>query len=116
MADRAVLLASRNRKLPAQRAVQNGDAAWAYVYRDGNTFCRWQTFDTGCGSGHNGAWTNYVSAAETAVANLKVTLGNAGTGLCLDAKSGQAQNRGTGLSGGCGWNWPRGLLASREAD
>ena len=77
-----------------QNAQCNGDAAWAYVYRDGNTFCWWQTYDTGCGSGYNGAWTNYVSAAETAVAHLEVTLGNAGTGLCLSADANQAVNGG----------------------
>jgi hypothetical protein len=77
-----------------QNAQCNGDAAWAYVYRDGNTFCWWQTYDTSCGSGYNGAWTNYVSAAETAVAHLKVTLRNAGTGQCLAADASQARNGG----------------------
>jgi len=78
-----------------QNAQCNGDAAWAYVYHDGNTFCWWQTYDTSCGSGYNGAWTNYVSAAESAVAHLEVTLRNAGTGLCLAADASQARNGGT---------------------
>jgi Lysozyme like domain/Ricin-type beta-trefoil lectin domain len=78
-----------------QNAQCNGDAARAYVYSDGNTFCWWQTFDPSCGSGYNGAWTNYVSAAEAAVAHLKITLSNAGTGECLAADARQAMNGGT---------------------
>jgi hypothetical protein len=78
-----------------QNAQCNGDAARAYVYGDGNTFCWWQTYDTGCGSGYNGAWTNYVSVAEAARAHLEVTLRNAGTGLCLAADASQAVNGGT---------------------
>jgi hypothetical protein len=82
-----------------QNAQCNGDAARAYVYHDGNTFCWWQTYDTSCGSGYNGAWTNYVSAAETAVAQLKVTLSDGGTGRCLSADASQAVN------GGAVWQW-----------
>jgi hypothetical protein len=72
----------------------NGDAAWAYVYRDGDTFCWWQTYDSSCGAGYNGAWANYISAAQAAVRSLKVTLGNAGTGLCLAADASNAVNGG----------------------
>jgi len=82
-----------------QNAQCNGDAAWAYVYRDGNTFCWWQTYDTGCGSGYNGAWTRYVSAAQTAVGQLEVTLRNAGTGLCLAADASHP------VDGGAVWQY-----------
>lgn len=78
-----------------QNAQCNGDAAWGYVYRAGDTFCWWQTYDPICGSGYNGAWVNYISDAQTAVANLKVTLGNTGTGLCLAADASNAINGGT---------------------
>lgn len=77
-----------------QNAQCNGDAAWAYVYRDGNTFCWWQTYDPSCGSGYNGAWTNYVSVAEAARTHLEVTLRNAGTGLCMSADASHAVNGG----------------------
>lgn len=77
-----------------ENAQCNGDAAWAYVYGDGDTFCWWQTYDLGCGSGYNGAWANYISAAQTAVASLKVTLRNAGTGLCLAADASDAVDGG----------------------
>jgi Lysozyme like domain/Ricin-type beta-trefoil lectin domain-like len=77
-----------------QNAQCNGDAAWAYVYRDGNTFCWWQTFDPSCGSGYNGAWTSYTSAAEGGMGHLEVTLRNAGTGRCVAADASQAVNGG----------------------
>ena len=77
-----------------QKAQCNGDAAWAYVYRDGNTFCWWQTYDSSCGQGYNDAWVNYISAAQAALANLKITLGNNGTGRCLAADASEAVNGG----------------------
>lgn len=72
----------------------NGDAALDYVYRSGDTFCWWQTYDPNCGSGYNGAWVNYISAAQAAIASLRVTLGNAGTGMCLAADASDAVNGG----------------------
>jgi hypothetical protein len=85
-----------------QNAQCNGDAAREYVYRDGNTFCWWQTYDTSCGSGYNGAWTNYVSVAEAARAHLEVRLRDAGTGLCLTADASQAVNGGAVWQYYCG--------------
>ena len=77
----------------------NGDAAWNYVYRSGDTFCWWQTYDPSCGSGYNGAWVNYISAAQAAVGGLQVTLGDAGTGMCLAADASDA------VSGGIIWQY-----------
>jgi len=71
----------------------NADAAWLISNKGGN-WAPWSTYQ-------NGAWTNYLSAARSAISGFTFTLKSGGAGTCLDAKASDIRNGGAVIQWAC---------------